>query len=1363
MHEGEELAVVVEFNEKGEPLIQSYVRPRDKVFNATEVREAYISASTSKEIQKDKAAAALFQDFRKGGHPKSKDGKTYEVFTWSNAERENVKPARKTTYRGQADSLRVKTVHVLSQDIQCACCQLKDSVKRVIGKEPDKVKRELVSVFAAKKYKPVGLKVRPVYTELPERYRIRRKITGDPLKDMPELDPNPKDFSPTLKYTEERKKVIDDLHPEGFLWPEERKLLHDFMTKQEGAFAWTDEERGSFRQDFFPPVEIPVVEHEPWVERSIPIPRGQLEEFCKVIKKKIDAGVYEPSNSSYRSKFFGVIKKDGKSIRLVHSLEPLNAVTIAHSGLPPATDELANHFAGRACGGCLDLYSGYDARDLAEGSRDFTTFQTPFGALRIVKLPMGWTNSVPIFHDDVTYILQDEIPHVTIPYIDDVPVRGPSSRYQSKDGTYETIEENPGIRRFVWEHFLNINRIVQRIKYCHGTLSGVKSIICADEFHVVGHLCSYEGRKPSTDRVGVILRWGAPSDVSGVRSFLGTVGVMRMFIQGFADLSRPIQKLTCKGVIFVWGPIQEKSMEALKEALKNAPCLRPLNYDWDTDIVLAVDTSWMAVGLIIYQIDLIDPKRKHYAKFASLQMNSREARFSQPKRELYGIKRALSAMQYWLLGCRRLVIETDALYIKGMLSNPGMGPNATINRWIEQILMFHFKLKHVKGATFAPDGLSRRELQPGDEEWPVNEDEFEDHEPPENHPEWDYSIRQPEDFENFKDHIDERGGYLQSVRKVPEPLEGFERLLEMARSEELVRSQIVRNTYESEGLPVPQYIQLAAEDGLLPDSELRNNPDKREPYSEEHRSASAIAQDMKVDKVRAWLRDTSIRPAGMENRLKYKRFVKYAGRFFLSEERKLYKRGEDAMHRIVVDKEHRMYMLRAAHDSLGHRGGYATTALIELRFWWPELEKDVRWYVKTCAACQRRQQSLFRIPPVVTATPSIFQKVHTDVMHMSEESNGRKYIVDARCALSRYLEARGLRNANAEAIGRFLLEEVICRWGCPQWLVTDNGKPFIAAVKWLQVKYGIMGIRISPYNSQANGTVEVGHRDIRQSVSKATDGDLKRWFWFLPQVIWADRITVRRGLGCSPYFAVCGAHPVIPLDLEEATWLVEWPDTIVSTDELIGLRARALAKHTYHVEEMRERVHKFKESDAYRYAEKYKHVIKDYKFQAGDLVLVRNTAVEDSLNSRNQDRWNGPMIVIRRTKGGSYIICEMNGAVLQHKVGKFRVVPFYQRYKISIGKKIEKLIDTSKELLDKMEDEEEGSDKKEYTGKDFQFHRVRLDPKDITATYDSDQESDGDEVESVQNEDESNPQEEPEDSGPRRSKRTKAGSEGSAK
>src|SRR6202453_4024123 len=69
-------------------------------------------------------------------------------------------------------------------------------------------------------------------------------------------------------------------------------------------------------------------------------PPGIFDEVCAMVRKKLAAGVYEPSNSSYRSCWFCVLKKDGKALRPVHSLEPLNQVTIAHSGLPPATETL---------------------------------------------------------------------------------------------------------------------------------------------------------------------------------------------------------------------------------------------------------------------------------------------------------------------------------------------------------------------------------------------------------------------------------------------------------------------------------------------------------------------------------------------------------------------------------------------------------------------------------------------------------------------------------------------------------------------------------------------------------------------------------------------------------------------------------------------------------------------------------------------------------------------------------------------------------------------------------------------------------------------------------------------------------------
>ena len=400
--------------------------------------------------------------------------------------------------------------------------------------------RPSLTVYVGKKYKPVALKVRPVETELLSRFWITRNIIGNPLKNMPALTLRPPPYTPTGRYTEERKEVIDKAHLGDFLLPEECNLMHHFMSVQNMGFAWCDQERGHFREDFFPPIEIPTIPHKPWTERNIPIPPGIYEEVCRIIKSKMDAGVYEPSNSSYRSRWFCVVKKDGKSLHIVHSLEPLNKVTIKHAGVTPFTDQIGEHFAGCACGGMLDLYVGYDERSLSDSSRDLTTFQSPFGTLRLVTLPMGWTNSVPIFHDDVTYILQPEIPDTTVPYIDDVPICSPAERYVLPNGTEERIEGNPGIRHFVWEHFQNLNHVVQRIKYSGGTFSSFKSTLCAEEIVAVGHRCTPQGHLPDPKYIDKIAKWGPCKDISEVRAFLDTIGVCRMFILHFAKCANPL-------------------------------------------------------------------------------------------------------------------------------------------------------------------------------------------------------------------------------------------------------------------------------------------------------------------------------------------------------------------------------------------------------------------------------------------------------------------------------------------------------------------------------------------------------------------------------------------------------------------------------------------------------------------------------------------------------------------------------------------------------------------------------------------------------------------------------------------------------
>lgn len=350
-------------------------------------------------------------------------------------------------------------------------------------------------------------KVKPVLVPLPDQFRIVRRIVGDPLADMPPLSPHPPLSVPTGRYTQERKDAMDKLYGGDFLWPDERGLLHQLIMQQNNAFVWNDEERGQFREDFFPPVVIPTIPHRPWVQRNIPIPLGLFDEACAIMRRKEAAGVYEPSNLSYRSRWFCVVKKGGKSLHLVHSL-PLNAVTIAYSGVPPFAEQLAESFADRACSGALDVYVGHDERKIAEESRDLTTFHTPFGACRLVTLHMGWADSVAIFHEDACFVIQAEIPHITQPFSDDVPVRGPAKRYELRDGDFKTIPDNPGIRLFVWEHLNNTNRVVQRMKFRGGTYSGLTSVLIASEYTVVGHRCTYKDCVPELSNYAKIVNWG---------------------------------------------------------------------------------------------------------------------------------------------------------------------------------------------------------------------------------------------------------------------------------------------------------------------------------------------------------------------------------------------------------------------------------------------------------------------------------------------------------------------------------------------------------------------------------------------------------------------------------------------------------------------------------------------------------------------------------------------------------------------------------------------------------------------------------------------------------------------------------------
>src|ERR1700753_904170 len=191
------------------------------------------------------------------------------------------------------------------------------------------------------------------------------------------------------------------------------------------------------------------------------------------------------------------------------------------------------------------------------------------------------------------------------------------------------------------------------------------------------------------------------------------------------------------------------------------------------------------------------------------------------------------------------------------------------------------------------------------------------------------------------------------------------------------------------------------------------------------------------------------------------------------------------------------------------------------------------------------------------------------MMQMPERYCGQyKYVIHARDSLTTWPEMRAVTSQDAKVCATFLLEDIICRWGTCKTIVTDNAKLWTNAVKYLTKKYGIRGISISAYNSQANGKIERCHLDTREVIIKACGYEnLKHWRLFLPHAAWSERITIRKRYGCSPYFMVTGTHPLIPLDIVEATYLIKPPDGIQTPEQEIADRAVALMKNNKKIEQ----------------------------------------------------------------------------------------------------------------------------------------------------------------------------------------------------
>ena len=491
-----------------------------------------------------------------------------------------------------------------------------------------------------------------------------------------------------------------------FLLPRERELLIAILFNREAALAYDFPHCGVVSPLVAPPQEIRVVEHTAWQCRPFPIPKALNDTVAGMLQDRIRSGALEQCHGPYRNPWF-LVKKGGGKYRLINAAMEMNRVTIRDANLPPATDEFAEEFAGNKVASLIDWFSGYDQVPLDVKSRDLTAFFTPLGLLRMTRLPQGATNSVAQFVRVVSKVLEDQIPHRAIPFLDDVGVKGPTS-------TYNDEELEPGLRRYMVEHLQNLDATLCDLERAGCTI-GPKSQFCMDGIKMVGYICDGEGRRPDSLKIIKVTEWPPCRDKRDIKAFLGLCVYYRIWIENFSEMTEPLYSLLRKDVDWKWTTKQDLAMDHIKLALTSAPALVKVDYSENKgEIILAVDASLTGWGAVLMQVDA--EGRRHPSRYESGLWNPAEQQYDATKRECRGVLKALKKVRNYLYGIH-FILETDAKVLVSQLNLAAADlPGALVTRWLAWIRLFDFDVRHVAGTKHgAPDALSRRPRTAQDE------------------------------------------------------------------------------------------------------------------------------------------------------------------------------------------------------------------------------------------------------------------------------------------------------------------------------------------------------------------------------------------------------------------------------------------------------------------------------------------------------------------------------------------------------------------------------------------------------------------------------------------------------------------------
>lgn len=331
--------------------------------------------------------------------------------------------------------------------------------------------------------------------------------------------------------------------------------------------------------------------------------------------------------------------------------------------------------------------------------------------------------------------------------------------------------------------------------------------------------------------------------------------------------------------------------------------------------------------------------------------------------------------------------------------------------------------------------------------------------------------------------------------------------------------------------------------------------------------------------------------------------------------------------RLFVPEGVRPDVMKEFHDSplAGHPGSTKTVELVQRRFWWPNIYKDVRAYVRGCDNCQRTKalretRSKVLHPNTVPEGP--WQIVTVDLIGELPESNGYNAICVIVDRFSKQIHAiPTTTKLTAEGMARIYRDHVFRLHGLPQKIIHDRGTQFDA--KMMKELYKLLHIEGNPstaYHPQTDGQTERVNQELEQYLRLYVNHRQTDWADWLAIAEFAYNNREHSATKMSPFFAVTGTHPMSFSDIRTSS---------------ANIAAEDFAKHIKDVHKTAESNLKKAADDMKRFYDR--HAGQEPEYSAGDKVFLDGRNIKtDRPSAKMADKWYGPYEILEKVGASAY-------------------------------------------------------------------------------------------------------------------------------